>query len=78
MIATLFAGLLPKLIAGAVGAIAILAVYLGIRKSGVQAKQNADMKATMRDVERRNAVEREVASESDASVADDLRKQRGG
>lgn len=78
MIATLFAGLLPKLIAGAVAALALLAVYLGIKKSGVDKQQNADMRATLKKVENRNAVENEVASESDAAVADDLRKQRGG
>lgn len=78
----LFAGLLPKLIAGAVAVAAALAAAFGlywkIWKSGVQSQQNADLKATLKSVENRNAVEKEVAAESDSNVADDLRKQRRG
>lgn len=75
MIATLFAGLLPKLIAGAVAAVALLAVYLGIRRSGVQSQQNADLKATLKSVENRNDVENEVSRKSDSDVANDLRSK---
>jgi hypothetical protein len=78
VLAALFAGAIPKFIAVVVVGISLLAVYLGIKKSGKKDQQNADMKATLKAVETRNDVEAEVARESDAAVADDLRRQRNG
>ena len=77
MIAAIFSGAVLKLLAVAAVGIALLAGYFGIKRSGVKEQQAADMKATLKAVETRNAVEQEVARESDSDVADDLRRQRG-
>jgi hypothetical protein len=74
MIASLLAGLLPKLIAVAVACGTLLAVYLGIRRSGRQQQQAIDAATALKDAKVRTDVETDTAGKSDAAVADDLRK----
>jgi hypothetical protein len=67
---------LPKIAMALAALAAMAAAYFGIRRSGVQAQKNADMRQELRDVKTSSGVESQVAGESDAAVADDLRKQR--
>lgn len=71
-------GVIPiALIVGVIVSGIGLMAYL-VRRSGARAVEQANMRATQEKVQQANAVEREVAAESDAAVYDDLRRQRGG
>lgn len=62
------------------GGIAVAAVltFFGIRKTGVQAQQNSDLRTTLKNVGIRDAVDHEVDGESDADVARDLQRDQQG
>lgn len=64
-------------VAAAGGFVALLGgVALWFRRSGAQAQTQADQQKAVRDAQTRVKVDASVDAESDAAVADDLRKQR--
>lgn len=74
MLLSLFSSLGAKIAGLAVIAVGLLGAYFGIRKSGVQAQQNADMKQSLKNVVSANEIANGVGRLSDASVDSQLRK----
>jgi hypothetical protein len=74
MLAT-FLPFLPKLIAGVGAIIGGALLFFGVRQSGVQAQQNADLKQSLKNVETANATSADVARLPDAAVDQRLRSE---
>lgn len=74
MLLSLLGSLGAKVAALAVVAVSLLGVYLGIRKSGVQAQRNADLQQSIQNVVTANETSASVSRLSDASVDSQLRQ----
>lgn len=76
MIATVLGAISGKMVVYGGMLIAVVVAFFGIKKSGVQQQQNADMRGTIKNIGVRDAVDHEVDAESDADVARDLQRNQ--
>lgn len=71
--AALLGPLLGKLGLAVAGLVSLLGMFFAVRRSGVQAQRNADLKQSLKNVETANATTATVARLPDAAVTDELR-----